>query len=136
MKIKSVNIGGKQVGLGKPVFVIAEAGVNHNGQLDLALKLIEAAAEVGADAVKFQTFRAEQVVTVAGEMAEYQKRNIGVTESQLSMLRKLEFKEEWYPALIAKAKEKNIIFLTTPHGGFASVDLVQSLGVFAFKFGS
>ncbi len=136
MKIKSVNIGGKQVGLGKPVFVIAEAGVNHNGQLDLALKLIEAAAEVGADAVKFQTFRAEQVVTVAGEMAEYQKRNIGVTESQLSMLRKLEFKEEWYPALIAKAKEKNIIFLTTPHGGFASVDLVQSLGVCAFKFGS
>ena len=69
-----INIGGRQVGDGKPVFVIAEAGVNHNGKLELALKLIDAAAEAGADAVKFQTFKAEDVVINEAEMADYQKR--------------------------------------------------------------
>ncbi len=129
-------ISNKKIGGDEPVFVIAEAGVNHNGSLDLALKLVDAAAEAGADAVKFQTFRAEQVVTVAGKMAGYQKRNLGVGESQLEMLRKLEFREEWYPAVMRRACEKNIIFLSTPHGGFASADLLQGLGVPAFKFGS
>jgi|SRR3989344_4631915 len=141
--MKNIVIQGKKVNYGLEPFVIAEAGVNHNGDFDLAIKLIDAAAETGADAVKFQTFRAEQVVTTAGKMADYQKKNIrqsggqvGAEESQLEMLRKLELKEEWYSALISRAKEKGIIFISTPHGGKASVDLLESHNVPAFKFGS
>ncbi len=136
MNSKCLKIGGRPVGKGHPVFVIAEAGVNHNGNFDLALKLIDSAAEAGADAVKFQTFRAEQVVTSAGKMADYQKRNIGKEDSQIEMLRGLELKEDWYPALIKRAKEKGIIFISTPHGGMESVDLLESCNVPAFKFGS
>ncbi|MDP3792385.1 MAG: N-acetylneuraminate synthase [bacterium] len=131
-----IKIGHKFIGTDQPVFIIAEAGVNHNHRLDLALELVDAAADVRADAVKFQTFRAEQVVTEAGVMAEYQKKNIGKTESQLDMLRKLEFSESWYPKVIAHCKKRGIIFLSTPHGSFDSIDLLQKLGVPAFKFGS
>ena len=131
-----MKIGNKILGSGQPVFIIAEAGVNHNHRLDLALKLVDAAANAGADAIKFQTFRAEQVVTEQGVMAEYQKKNIGKTESQLDMLRKLEFSESWYPRVIKHCKERGIIFISTPHGSFASIDLLQNLGVPAFKFGS
>ena len=133
---RALKIGDRLVGKGQPVFVIAEAGVNHNGSFDLALKLIDAASDAGADAVKFQTFRAEQVVTSAGKMADYQKRNIGKEDSQVEMLRRLELKEDWYPALIKRAKEKGIIFISTPHGGMESVDLLQHYDVPAFKFGS
>lgn len=133
---KLINIGGKLIGGNQPVFIIAEAGVNHNGRLDLALKLIDEAAKAGADAVKFQTFKAEQVVTAAGEMADYQKKNLGKIESQLAMLKKLELKEKYYPVLIKRAKERKIIFLSTPHGGFESVDFLQKLKIPAFKFGS
>lgn len=131
-----MKIQDRRLGKGFPVFIIAEAGVNHNRRLDLALKLVDAVADTGADAVKFQTFRAEQVVTEAGVMADYQKKNIGKTESQLDMLRKLEFSESWYPKVIAHCKKRGIIFLSTPHGSFDSIDLLQKLGVPAFKFGS
>lgn len=133
---KLIKIGNKKIGRGEPVFIIAEAGVNHNGRLDLALKLVNAAADAGADAIKFQTFKAEQVVTSISEMAEYQKKNIGKTESQLDMLKKLEFNENWYPKVIARCKKRKIIFFSTSHGGFASVDFLEGLGVPAFKFGS
>ena len=131
-----ITIQKKKVNYGFSPFVIAEAGVNHNGSLNLALKLIDAAAFAGADAIKFQTFRAEQVVTVSGKMADYQKRNLRKEESQLKMLKKLELKERYYPALIQRAKERGIIFLSTPHGGFESADLLQKLKIPAFKFGS
>lgn len=133
---KTIKIGSRVIGPNKPVFIIAEAGVNHNGKLDLALKLVDAAADAGADAVKFQTFRAKEVVTKEGVMAEYQKKNTGRRNSQLAMLRKLEFGESWYPKIIAHCKKRGIIFLSTPHGGFNSIDLLQRLGVPAFKFGS
>lgn len=142
-EIKTIKIANRVVGERQPVFVIAEAGVNHNGNFDLAVKLIDAAADAGADAVKFQTFRAEQVVTSEGKMADYQKRNtrlsggqVGKEDSQIEMLRGLELKEDWYPALIKRAKEKGIIFISTPHGGEESVDLLESHNVPAFKFGS
>lgn len=130
------KIGSHDIGYGKPVFIIAEAGVNHNGRLDLALKLVDAAAKAGADAVKFQTFKAEEVVTAQGEMASYQKKNLKKTESQLAMLRKLQLPEKYYAAIKRRCREKGIIFMTTPHGGFGSVDFVAKLKVPAFKFGS
>ncbi|MDO8592400.1 MAG: N-acetylneuraminate synthase family protein [bacterium] len=133
---RTIKIENKLSGLEQPVFIIAEAGVNHNGRLALALKLVDVAADAGADAVKFQTFRAEQVTIASGKMAEYQKRNLGKTESQLAMLKRLELKEKYYPALIKRAKERKIIFLSSPHGGFESVDFLKKLKISAFKFGS
>lgn len=133
---KRIKIGNKYVSKDGPVFIIAEAGVNHNGQLDLALQLIDAALEAGADAVKFQTFKAEQVVTGNGKMAEYQKKNIGKIGPQVEMLKKLEFNESWYPKIINYCRKKGIIFLSTPHGHIESADFLNKLGVAAFKIGS
>lgn len=135
MTAKNFKIENKLIKSGD-VFIIAEGGVNHNGRLDLALKLIDAASEAGADAIKFQTWRAEQLVTKSGEMADYQKRNLGKVDSQYNMLKKLELKEDWYPKLVEYAKTKKIILLSTPHGGFESVDLMNQFNFPAFKFGS
>ena len=118
------------------VFIIAEAGVNHNGRLDLALKLVDMAADIGADAVKFQTFKAEQVVTEKGKMAAYQEKNLGKKESQREMLRKLELPDNFYPPIIKRCRQKGIIFFSTPHGGKASVDLLEKLKVELYKVDS
>lgn len=134
--MNAICIDKKEISEKSPVFIIAEAGVNHNGRMDLALKLIDAAAWAGADAIKFQTFRAEQVVAANGKTAGYQRKNLGTNKSQLAMLKELELKEQHYPELIKRAKKKNIILFSTPHGGPASVDFLQSLGMPAFKFGS
>lgn len=131
-----IKIGKKIIGPNRKAFVIAEAGVNHNGRLDLALKLVEKAKEAGADAIKFQTFKAEQVVTSGGVMADYQKNNLGKTESQIKMLKKLELKEEFYGPLIKRCRELDLVFISTPHGGFESIDFLNKCGVPAFKFGS
>ncbi len=123
--MQTITIQGKKIGKGATTpFIIAEAGVNHNGKLDLALKLVDVAANAGADAVKFQTWRAGELVTMEGKMAGYQIQNTGKEESQYDMLKRLEFSEAWYPKLIARAKEKNIILLSAPHGGFPAVDLM------------
>lgn len=134
--MKTIKIDNHTVGEGRSAFVIAEAGVNHNGKLSLALKLVDAAKEAGADAVKFQDFKAEEMVTSAGKMAGYQKRNTGKDESQLKMLRAFELASNEWQKLAAYCRKKKIIFLSTPHGGFASVDRVHKLGAPAFKFGS
>ncbi len=133
---KEIKIGSRSIGDDDPVFIIAEGGVNHNGKLDLALKLIDAAAEAGADAIKFQTWRAEQLVTKAGKMADYQKRNTGKDESQFEMLKKLELNENWYPVLMKRAEEKGIILLSAPHGGFEAVDLMKEYNFPAYKIPS
>ncbi len=134
--MKKIKIGNRRIGTGEPVFVIGEAGVNHNGRLDLALKLVDAAAGAGADAIKFQTFKAEEMVVASADMAEYQQKNLGVKESQLSMLRKLEFKEEHYPTVIKRCKERGITFISTPHGGIPSIDLLKKMKHPAYKIAS
>lgn len=136
MKPKTFRIADRAIGPTKKVFVIAEAGVNHNGKLPLALRLINAAKDAGADAVKFQTFKAEQVVSQSGLLATYQRKNIGKEMSQIKMLRQLELKEGWYGTLLRHCKKRGIIFLSAPHGGFASVDLLIRLKLPALKFGS
>ena len=115
-------------------FIIAEAGVNHNGDVDLAEKLIYAAAETGADAVKFQTFKAEQVTTRLSPTAAYQKKNVG-EDNQWNLLRPLELKEEAYPKLIEACKKAGIMFMSTPHGYIDSAKLLEPM-VPAWKVGS
>ena len=96
------------------VFVIAEAGVNHNGSLDMALDLIDEAAKAGADAVKFQTFRSEKVISLNAAKADYQKKNTGSDESQLDMVRKLELSRGEHRHLVAHCRRAGILFLSTP----------------------
>ncbi|MCC2606128.1 N-acetylneuraminate synthase [Planctobacterium marinum] len=93
-------------------FIIAEAGVNHNGDLDLALELVDIAAQSGADAVKFQTFKAAQLVSHEAATAEYQNKNTGQVD-QASMLSQLEMSEEMHHAIIARCQQKNIEFMST-----------------------
>ena len=133
--MKPIFIGKKKINYGERSFIIAEAGVNHNGSLDLALKLVDAAAKAGADAVKFQTFKAERLVTAVGEMAEYQKKNLKKSGSQLAMLKKLELKEEFYPKLIKRAEDRGIIFLSSPFSE-SDADFLEKLKVSAYKIGS
>ena len=90
-----IKIGEKIIGSQNPCFIIAEAGVNHNGDVALAKKLIDAAVEAGANAVKFQTFKTENVVTLTAEKAEYQKTTTGTAESQYEMIKKLEPEDDW-----------------------------------------
>jgi N-acetylneuraminate synthase len=96
------------------VTVVAEAGVNHNGRLDLALALVDAAAAAHADVVKFQTFAAERVVTAGAGMAEYQKRNVGRSEPQVDMLKRLEIGPLEHELLIERCRERGIAFLSSP----------------------
>ena len=112
--------------------MIAEAGVNHNGDADLAARLIEAAVEAGADAVKFQTFKAEQVVSAAAPKATYQKTAAAPGESQLEMVRALELNDAQFAELKAQCDRHGIVFLSTPFD-HPSVELLHSLAMPAFK---
>ncbi len=115
--------------------VIAEAGVNHNGSLELALALVDAAATAGADAVKFQTFRADRLAVKSAPKAEYQKRETGSGQSQLEMLRALELSEEAHQHLIARCAERGIEFMSSPFDE-DSLALLVRLGVKRLKLGS
>ena len=121
--------------MAKQIFIIAEAGVNHNGKLDLALELVEKAALAGADAVKFQTFKAEKLVSVHAPKAEYQKGFGKAGESQLEMLKKLELGISEHKAIIARCEEIGIAFLSTPFDP-ESMEMLKKLGLSTFKIGS
>jgi N,N'-diacetyllegionaminate synthase len=112
--------------------IIAEAGVNHNGKLDLALRLVDAAAAAGADYVKFQTFCAEKLVTGAAAKAGYQLKTAGPEESQLGMLKRLELDRDAHQQIINRCGQKGIHFLSTAFD-FASIDLLRDLGVRIWK---
>ena len=129
-----VKIGNQSVGDGEPCFIIAEAGVNHNGDIDLAMKLVDEAKKAGADAVKFQTFKAERVTTATTGITEYQRENIGKDNSQLKMLKELELDYSAFVDLKRYCEKKNIIFMSTPHS-FDAIDFLDSL-IPAYKMGS
>jgi len=116
-------------------FIIAEAGVNHNGFLAIAKKLVDSASDAGADAIKFQTFNAEKMVSIYAPKAEYQKKTTGTNESQLEMLRKLELDESAHKELFDYCKQKNILFMSTPFD-LESISLLNKLGLEIFKIPS
>lgn len=117
------------------VFIIAEAGVNHNGSVELAKKLIDAASESGADAVKFQTFKTQNLVSKDAKKAAYQKETTDAKESQFEMIKKLELDADTHRELIDYCKTKEIMFLSTPFD-LESVDLLSDLGLEIFKIPS
>jgi N,N'-diacetyllegionaminate synthase len=117
------------------VFIIAEAGVNHNGSIDLAKKLIDIASIAGADAVKFQSFKAENLTTTNAQKATYQKEITNISESQFNMLKKLELNHEMHKELIAYCTKKKIIFLSSPFD-HESIELLNTLGLEIFKIPS
>ena len=117
------------------VFIIAEAGVNHNGSVELAKKLIDVAVEAGVDAVKFQTFKTENLVSKNAQKATYQKETTDSDESQFDMIKKLELDVDTHHELISYCNEKNIMFLSTPFD-LDSVDLLDSLDLKIFKIPS
>jgi N-acetylneuraminate synthase/N,N'-diacetyllegionaminate synthase len=129
-------MGGKtESGAGGSVFVIAEAGVNHNGDPVRAEELVDIAARAGADAVKFQTFRAAHLVQEDAPKAPYQKETTGSAESQYEMLRKLELSEAAHESLAQRCRERGLEFLSTPFDP-ASADLLERLGVARYKIAS
>ena len=117
------------------VFIIAEAGVNHNGSIDLAKKLIDVASASGADAVKFQTFKADNLATKKAQKAIYQKENTDKEESQFDMLKKLELDIEAHKELISYCSNKKIIFLSSPFD-HESIELLNDLGLEILKIPS
>ena len=130
----TVLIGHRAVGVGEPVFIIAEAGVNHNGDLDLAKRLVDASVQAGADAVKFQTFVAESVASSSAPKASYQEA--GTTAgTQLEMLRRLELPASCYRDLKRYCDVRNILFLSTPFDE-SSVEVLVQIGPPALKIGS
>ncbi len=120
----------------KKVFIIAEAGVNHNGSVKLAKKLIDVASEANVNAVKFQTFKAERLVSKNAQKARYQKENMQDSDdSQFNMLKKLELDADTHHELIAYCKTKNIMFLSTPFD-HDSINMLNELGLEIFKIPS
>lgn len=117
------------------IFIIAEAGVNHNGDIDLAKKLIDAAADAKVDAIKFQTFKAEKLVSKQALMADYQVKNTNKVESQFEMIKKLELTYGDFTQLKSYAESKNIMFLSTPFD-LESIDFLDSLGMRIMKLPS
>jgi len=117
------------------IFIIAEAGVNHNGSLEIAKALIDVAAQLGADAVKFQTFKADKLVSKTAQKASYQKQTTDADESQYAMIKKLELDERAHHELIEYCAQKNILFLSTPFD-HESIDLLADLGMEIFKIPS
>ena len=119
----------------KRILIIAEAGVNHNGNLDTAIKLVDAAVTSGADAVKFQSFTAERLVASGAPKAEYQKETTGTAGSQLEMIRKLQLSEDAHKRLFEYCKEQQIPFLSSPFD-LDSIELLHRLGLEIFKIPS
>ncbi len=115
------------------VFFIAEAGVNHNGERDMAFRLVDAAVDAGADAVKFQTFSAAALASETAPKAAYQNETTDAAESQLAMLKRLELPHEWHAPLKDYCEEKGIAFLSTPFDAYSLRFLAEDVGLKIIK---
>ncbi len=137
MKRKALTSRLEDFGIGSSsrAFVIAEIGVNHDGRLDRALELVSAAKKAGADAVKFQTFKAERLVSGDASQAAYQRRNTGRRETQLEMLKRLELTNDEFLKISNYCKKLGILFLSTPFD-FDSADFLHEIGMPIFKISS
>ena len=133
--IKPVKIKNFIIGSGNPCFIIAEAGVNHNGDMKLAHKLIDAAAKAGAGAVKFQSFVTENLVTPEAQKARYQVETTGQDDGQFTMLKKLELSKDQQKELKTHCDEAGILYLCTPYEE-KSADLLEAIDVAAYKIAS
>lgn len=131
----TIEIEGHLIGNNHPCFIIAEAGVNHNGYLKMALQLVDTAVTAKADAIKFQTFKAEAVISSSAPKAIYQKRTTGADESQLEMARRLQLSYEQFHEIKAYCEKNGTLFLSTPFD-HDSADFLDNLGVSAFKIPS
>ena len=134
---KTIDIDGKLIGKNQPMYFIAEAGVNHNNSIEIAFKLVDAAKNSGADAVKFQTFKAENIALKNAPKAEYHIQTTGndSVESWYNMLKRQELDLESHFKINEYCQNKNITFLSTPYD-LESVDLLEKIGVSAFKVAS
>jgi N,N'-diacetyllegionaminate synthase len=133
--VKAIDISGRKVGYGYPCLIVAEAGVNHNGSPELARRLVDAAAEAGADAVKFQTFKVDRLVTRTAPKAGYQIQATDKAESQYEMLGRLELSPETYRDLMVHCQKRGILFMSSPFDE-ESADFLDELGVAVFKVAS
>ena len=133
--VTTLEIAGRQIGPGQPCFIIAEAGVNHNGSLGMALRLVDVAASACACAIKFQTFKAEKVISPHAPKAAYQQQTTGDSESQLEMVKRLELSFEAFRELYDYCQAKGILFMSTPFDE-ESADFLADLGVAVFKIPS
>jgi N,N'-diacetyllegionaminate synthase len=133
--IQPVRIGSRLIGPGQPCFIIAEGGVNHNGDMHLAHRLIDAAAEAGADAAKFQSFVTEELITPEAPKAGYQVETTGEPGSQYKMLKALELSAGQQAELKTHCEQAGILYLCTPYEN-TSLDLLDRMGVAAFKIAS
>jgi N,N'-diacetyllegionaminate synthase len=133
--MKSILVNNISIGPGNPPFIIAEAGINHNGEIEKAFEMIEVAKESGANAVKFQTFKAEEFVADPTQTFTYKSQGKEITESMLEMFRRYQFsREEWF-LIKKKCVENQIMFLSTPQNR-SDLDLLLELGISAIKVGS
>jgi N-acetylneuraminate synthase len=130
--VRDFTIGARRVGSKHSCFVVAEAGVNHNGELQKALEMVDVAASAGADAIKYQTFQADELASPEAPKAGYQAEATGSKESQLEMLRRLQLAPDAHRALLARCQQRGIQFLSSPFDE-ASADFLEELGVPAFK---
>ncbi|HVZ53573.1 MAG TPA: N-acetylneuraminate synthase family protein [Pseudolabrys sp.] len=130
-----IGIGARRIGDGHPPFIIAEAGINHNGELTRALAMVSAAREAGADAIKFQTFRAEEFVGDPSQTYTYRSQGRDVTESMLAMFQRYELPREAWFAIKAECDRQGILFFSTPQNR-SDLDLLLEVGVPVVKVGS
>jgi len=130
-----VRIGRRKVGTGRPVYVIAEAGSNHNRKLSVARKLIDVAVEAGADAVKFQTFSADTLYSRKTPKMKYLKKSTPASQSVYDLLKSLELPRKWHAPLAAHCRKRGVDFLSTPFDE-AAVDQLAAVGMPAYKIAS
>lgn len=133
--MKNITIANRKIFRNGEPFIIAEAGINHNGSLELAFKMIEEAKNTGADCVKFQTFRAEEFVGDPSQTYTYTSQGNEITESMLAMFKRYEFSRSEWISIKKKCDDVGIIFLSTPQN-ITDLDLLMELGIEAIKVGS